>query len=129
MPTIDLPYPPSINHYWRTRVVTPKGRKPFATMYISGAGKKFAKDVDVACVGIEPTYGDVSMVVDVYPPDRRKRDLDNILKPLLDALTKAGVWHDDAQVSQLLVRRRRVIEGGRVTVEVKAKDNMLFKDE
>ena len=38
-----------------------------------------------------------------------KPDVDNIAKAVLDALTKARVWHDDAQVHWLLVRRRWVI--------------------
>lgn len=38
-----------------------------------------------------------------------KPDVDNIAKAVLDALTKASVWHDDAQVHWLLVRRRWAI--------------------
>ncbi|NBW22487.1 MAG: RusA family crossover junction endodeoxyribonuclease, partial [Caulobacteraceae bacterium] len=40
--------------------------------------------------------GSVRVVIEAFPPDRRKRDLDNILKSLLDALTHAGVWEDDS---------------------------------
>ena len=38
-----------------------------------------------------------------------KPDVDNIAKAVLDALTKACVWHDDAQVDWILVRRRWAI--------------------
>ena len=38
-----------------------------------------------------------------------KPDVDNIAKAVLDALTKARVWRDDAQVHWLLVRRRWAI--------------------
>ena len=31
----------------------------------------------------------------IFPPDRRKRDKDNIEKVFQDALTKAGFWIDD----------------------------------
>lgn len=41
----------------------------------------------------------------------QKPDIDNIAKAVLDALTKARVWHDDAQVDWLLVRRMWGWEG------------------
>ncbi len=43
----------------------------------------------------------------VYPPDRRARDLDNLGKALLDALTKAGVYGDDSQIDHLTFARRK----------------------
>ena len=50
-----------------------------------------------------------------------KPDLDNIAKAVLDALTKARVWRDDAQVDWMLVRRRWAIgdEKPGLWVEVK----------
>lgn len=38
-----------------------------------------------------------------FVPDRRKRDLDNLFKALLDALTHAGVWKDDSLVHSMYV--------------------------
>jgi len=32
-------------------------------------------------------------------------DADNLAKSVLDALTKAGVWQDDKQVDELLIRK------------------------
>jgi Holliday junction resolvase RusA-like endonuclease len=36
-----------------------------------------------------------------YPPDRRKRDLSNLIKIVEDAAEAAGVFKDDCQVSEL----------------------------
>ena len=42
---------------------------------------------------------------------RRRRDLDNILKSLLDSLTHAGVWEDDSQITDLRIRKGPHIAG------------------
>jgi Holliday junction resolvase RusA-like endonuclease len=43
---------------------------------------------------------------DTWKPYKGKPDADNIAKLVMDAATKAGIWRDDTQVSDLLVRRR-----------------------
>lgn len=62
--------------------------------------------------------GPVSVIVTLYPPDRRRRDLDNFNKALFDALTRAGIWQDDSQIKRLLLEWGPVIPKGRVTVAV-----------
>jgi crossover junction endodeoxyribonuclease RusA len=56
--------------------------------------------------------------MDAFPPDRRRRDLDNIQKPVLDALEHAGVYEDDSQIDLLVTCRREVVPGGRILVMV-----------
>ncbi|NBW20709.1 MAG: RusA family crossover junction endodeoxyribonuclease [Caulobacteraceae bacterium] len=60
--------------------------------------------------------GSVRVVIEAFPPDRRKRDLDNILKSLLDALTHAGVWEDDSQIEDLRIYRSTI--AGMVKVRI-----------
>lgn len=54
----------------------------------------------------------------MYPPDRRRRDLDNAWKVVSDACTRAGVWLDDTQIDHLQLLRAEVRSGGMVQVEV-----------
>lgn len=96
---ITLPWPPSVNRYWRSV----KGR-----VLISAAGQCYRRDVVMkvltertGSVGIAP----VAMRIDAYYPDRRRRDIDNILKAPLDALTHAAVWADDSQIEALSIRK------------------------
>jgi len=56
--------------------------------------------------------------VHVFPPDGRRRDLDNLQKALCDALQHAGVYADDSQIDRLDVQRGPVVPGGKVIVQV-----------
>jgi crossover junction endodeoxyribonuclease RusA len=107
---ITLPFPPSVNGYWRHVMLPTKGGKQRPATLISREGREFAKNVKALCLGQRLANlrleGDLAVCVALFPPDRRARDVDNYSKALLDALTKAEVWLDDSQLSRLLVERR-----------------------
>lgn len=99
---LRLPYPPSINHYY---VRTTNG------LAIGQRGKWYREQVlfIVAVARLTRKFigsEKLKVTVKAFAPDRRGRDADNILKCLLDALTKAKVWGDDKQIFDL-----RVIKG------------------
>lgn len=117
MTTITLPYPPSINAYWRNvggRVlISANGRR-----YRRAVGDAVLLGIGAGQIAAEPLPGRLAVLVEAAPPDRRKRDLDNITKALLDALTHAGVWLDDSQIDDLRIVRRGPERGGCVVVHV-----------
>ncbi len=89
-----LPYPPSVNSYYRSvgfRVL------------ISREGRKYRKMVVSRLSGARPLEGRLSFTALLYPKDRRRRDVDNVLKSLLDSLAHAGTMHDDSQIKVLHV--------------------------
>lgn len=96
---VELPYPPSINHYWR-RV----GRHTL----ISRTGRAFRAEVIgiLANRQVRMLDGPLKIEIDLHPPDRRRRDVDNALKSLLDALQHGGAYADDSQIVDLHVRKR-----------------------
>lgn len=63
--------------------------------------------------------GRISVSVLVYPPDRRRRDIDNILKASLDSLVHGGLIEDDSLIDVLRVERREVTRGGKLEITVR----------
>ena len=109
---LELPYPPSCNHYYRH-----VGHK----VLISRAGRRYREDVMglvLVANPMRPVFGRLSLWVDVYPPDRRKRDIGNLDKCLADALQYAGLFMDDEQIDDLRYTRREVRKGGLVVVMI-----------
>lgn len=109
---IDLPWPPSVNHYWKAR-----GKRRFISARANAWMKEAVFLVQQARRSLSFT-GPVAVVAFLHPPDRRVRDIDNTAKPLLDALVKGGLIKSDHQVSLLLLKREEVLRGGRARVIV-----------
>ena len=64
--------------------------------------------------------GPVGVIIQVTPPDKRKRDLDNLLKATLDFLTKRPVIEDDSLIESLFMKWHREGEPG-LSIMVTAK--------
>jgi len=107
---LRLPYPPSVNSMWRT----PR-RGPLAgrTM-LSEDGRRYRRAVAdavlLARAGRQISQR-LAVSIEARMPDRRKRDLDNLPKAVLDGLTHAGVWLDDGQIDDLRVWRSDRLDG------------------
>lgn len=125
---LSLPYPPSVNSYWKPSIIPlRKGAKSIKdfrpTVYVSKEGKAFRAAVKRAIWAYgnpkAPIGARLSVKVEIHPPDKRLRDIDNITKSLLDALTHAGFWADDVLIDELLLCRRNPVESGKVIVTIK----------
>ena len=108
---ITLPWPPSVNTYWRTF----NGR-----MIISAKGREYRTAVGLQMVlqnMIKHFSGPLQVEIEAWRPDKRRRDLDNLLKATLDALAHAGVYEDDSQIVDLRIYWAKNI-GGILKVKV-----------
>jgi crossover junction endodeoxyribonuclease RusA len=97
---ILLPYPPSNNHLYTVA----RGRK-----IKSKLGRLWH---DLAVIQVKRQMADqkltkitwpIAVRLMAHPPDRRKRDLDNLPKAALDACTQAGIWGDDSRIQCLTI--------------------------
>ncbi|EMC4229590.1 RusA family crossover junction endodeoxyribonuclease [Cronobacter sakazakii] len=107
-----LPFPPSVNTYWRRRgmqyFIAPKGRE-YRRAVIEIIRQQGLDNKSKARMKIK-------IIADV--PDRRRRDLDNLLKAVCDSLEHAGFVLDDNQFDEIHLKRGEVIPGGRLGIKV-----------
>lgn len=126
-----MPMPPTANTYWRTRIVKMKNPSPkqlqftggySAVTYTSEDGKHYAEQVKERFFSMDPrpamSSSALCIEIVVCFATNARQDIDNRVKPLLDALKGAGLMQDDMQVVDLRVRRGPVIKEGRVVVRV-----------
>jgi crossover junction endodeoxyribonuclease RusA len=112
--TYRLPWPPSVNSYWR------RGNN---VTYLTKKAREFRNEV---CHNIlnsdEPVddmlTGRLAVHLELTLPDRRKRDIDNHIKAAVDALEHAGVFEDDEQIDDLRVTRLHVEPPGACDVTI-----------
>lgn len=113
---LTLPYPPSVNTYWRAN-----GKRRF----ISKAGMDFKASVQDYVINQKiPKLGTARLRMDIVicPRSRRVFDIDNLLKAILDALMDAGVYEDDSQVDDLHIVRGQPVKGGAAVVVIEEID-------
>ena len=114
--TIDLPYPPSVNHYWRHTVIA--GR---TVVYVSAQGKAYRNRVIKATQLLNiPHYEcPVSVTLDIAFPDNRRRDSDNLAKVIFDSLQDARILKDDKLIWKFSTNRIGIAKGGFVKVTIR----------
>ncbi|HGJ5860298.1 MAG TPA: RusA family crossover junction endodeoxyribonuclease [Arsenophonus nasoniae] len=109
---IVIPFPPSVNHYWyhakHRHFITAKGRAYREAVIAEIRNKKLCKHLSKR----------LSVEIEVYPPDRRKRDIDNLMKAPIDALCHGGLIVDDSQIDILRIERKEILKGGKLVITV-----------
>lgn len=101
---LTLPFPPTVNHMWGFA-----GKRK----YLKKEAHEFRRIVQEACVEAKAKiHGRIAIYIALYPPTKRKFDLDNRIKALQDALEHAGVYLNDEQIDTIICVRRDVVQGG-----------------
>jgi len=116
---LSLPWPPSVNRIWRT---PNKGPLAGRTM-LSTEGREYRRAVHaIALVELGRELqieSRLAVTIFLTPPDKRRRDIDNCAKAILDGLMHAGVYRDDCQIDALRILRGPVRQNdGEAFVEI-----------
>lgn len=109
----ELPFPPSVNACWRVF----RNRS-----ILSKRGREYRNEVidRMKCIGLDRELLSARLRVrlELYPPDLRRRDIDNYCKATFDALSHAEFWIDDEQIDELTIKRMSKVQDGIVIVRV-----------
>jgi crossover junction endodeoxyribonuclease RusA len=126
-----LPYPISSNRYWASRIVTPKGKPAFVSVYVTPEAKTYREQCAWAASRVlkAPLSGRLSVHVELYPhrpldwqARMRKHgecwddtvqciDLGNCEKVMSDAL-QGIVFADDCAYRRIVLDRMEPDEKG-----------------
>ena len=117
-----LPWPPSMNTYWRH--VPMRTRKGYVVRTLLSRKARIYRtkcmySIVEQCGQVKATINQpVAVNLHLHSPTRRKFDVDNYLKAILDALTHARIWDDDSLVDELHIFRGKVKKDGCVVVDI-----------
>lgn len=109
---IEVPWPPSANNNWRIArgrmVLTPSTinyKKHVSQQAYTWPRVTFDREIDINILA--------------YPPiGKRKMDIDNILKVLLDSLQGTHLFDDDNKINKITIERKESVRGGKLEINL-----------
>lgn len=107
---IHIPYPPSANRLW-IRAKKGMRKSDEYTRWLTEAGWRIKEQRPGR---IEGPY---KLSIQAVRPDKRRRDLDNLLKPVSDVLQSVGVIADDCDCELITARWVTVGHGIHVLID------------
>ena len=109
---IELPWPPTVNHYYTVA----RGRKSLSQE--GRAYKAYACQLMMLQHTLKLEAESYCVTILARPPDRRKRDLDNIVKPVFDSLVEYGAIFDDSKIDDFRVQRLDPVKDGAIRIVI-----------
>ena len=100
--TLEIPaLPPTVNNY--------KGRNGHRE-FLTDKALAFNGLVDSVVMRRKLNSERFEVGIALYFKDRRRCDIDNRVKPLLDAIVRAGLIPDDSQIDSIIVTREHDVK-------------------
>lgn len=109
-----LPYPPSLNSIWRHGsgkvFLSPQAKRYYNYVYLIYAQAKAPKFDVGARLELWGT---------AYPPDKRRRDIDNLPKVVFDSLEATGMFQNDAQIKKMHMFMMEPVDKKKSRIEIR----------
>lgn len=115
-----FPYPPTINHIY-SRGKHGVYLKPHVKAYREICYwqlSAFNTKTVISAMATNVINARIKLTIKVYFPDKRRRDLDNILKATLDTLVYCKVIDDDSLIEELHVIKAGYVKHGRLELKI-----------
>lgn len=97
--------PPTINHAYRRGTADRRGGDTYRTDALIAYEREVWAAIRAAGWSMPPLlWPAIAVRLEFYMPNRRRQDIDNRIKPTLDALSRALAF-DDARITDLIVRK------------------------
>lgn len=123
---VNLAWPPSINHAYISIGGGKKRLKPEYIRYRDDCAYATLAAMSKSKQGKPPPP--YILVVAVWKPDKRKRDLDNLMKVLQDGIFM-GLNTDDSNISTIVVKHRGYVRHGAIRVFIATDDSAQWYDQ
>jgi crossover junction endodeoxyribonuclease RusA len=107
---IHIPFPPSANSLW-VRAKKGMRRSDSYMQWLTDAGWHVKSQKPGSILG------PYKLSVQAARPDRRRRDLDNLLKPISDLLQSLGIIENDSDCEMITARWVTVGHGVTVLID------------
>lgn len=107
-----LDWPPSINYYYM---------RSNRGMYLHKRVKEYRSLIEPkarVAKGLFAAEDRLRVSIKLFGPNKRKFDIDNRVKGLIDSLECCGVFENDEQIDFLMVERAGIVKGGAVLVTI-----------
>jgi Holliday junction resolvase RusA-like endonuclease len=117
--------PKSTQHIYRASC-----RGGYSKLYMTAEGKalkeayQWEAKAHASRAGFKPLVSDLDVTIRFYFCTQRKRDLDNMNKLVLDALTGIA-WEDDSQIAALHLYREYDRASPRIEIAIRSADGLV----
>lgn len=108
---VEVDWPPSANKNWMIR----RGR--FVSTDAAACYKRLIKDLSYTWEKIT-FLKDIEITIKAFPPDKRKRDIDNLLKVTLDSLQNTHLFENDEQIRKITIERMHKCDKGKLQIRL-----------